>query len=547
MTDSIPKYVHEMLLAEAIKRAQVELEIERREEGMQAVLDANIKRAYPLDKYPDFETSEDAYRATIQRVGNPPDQIANFERYGIALLRWQLEFAKWSREADTPTGPNEIGCGGARGPGKSFLIFCITALDDCQRMPGITVLYLRKAQKSGKQQVQKLITAVLGQVEKVNSKNKLDPTLDRLQYNYVESPTPTITFNNGSKIIVGHFQTEAEALNYQGIEYDIVVIEETTHLSKTAYDKIGLTNRTDNPRWRPRMYNSTNPLGKGHGWYKKYFVDPERYDHIEKQGQTKFIPATVDDNHFVDEDYADKLDNLRGAEKKAWRHGDWDVSAGAYFETFRHDAHVIDKLNDVLFNDLTDIPADWELWMSLDIGFRHWNVFHVHVKDTQGNTYTIKEFAHRMMQPEQIAPDVISYLKSIDVYEKRDIICYAGGDAFRMLPGQPNTVAQKYFSLGIPLVPAWTQPGSRVEGARFISQLLGDPEAKPENNPTLLPSWYIGDNCTRLIDCLATLEPDPHNAEDVLKTDCEADGEGGDDAYDAARYGLYVPHGTQIA
>ena len=103
-------------------------------------------------------------------MGNPPDQIDNFERYGVILLEWQLKLAFWAREADKPTGPNEIGSGGARGPGKSFANSAIMMLDDCVRYPGLTFLYLRQSLKAGKQQLGKLISAVLGQVEKVSTR-----------------------------------------------------------------------------------------------------------------------------------------------------------------------------------------------------------------------------------------------------------------------------------------------------------------------------------------------------------------------------------------
>ena len=406
--DALPKTLQDALMAEALKEAQAELALEAQQDGRDSLLYKRIARAYPQEQYPQFESSVAAYRHYIQQYGNPPDQIDTFERYGVVLLQWQLELAKAARDADDPGSPNEIGCGGARGPGKSFGIFTVVALDDCVRMPGINVLYLRKAQKAGKEQLTKLLKASLGQVETVTNKRTLDPDAGHLQYNYVESPTPTMTFNNGSRIVVGHYQTETEALNYQGVEYDIIIIEETTHLSKAAYNTLGLSNRTDNPDWRPRRYNSTNPLGKGHGWYKKLFVDPERYDHMEKEGQTKFIPATVDDNFFVDPDYKLNLERLSGAQKRAWRYGDWDVSAGAFFEGFRHDVHVIEELNGQRIDEWTRIPDEWELWLSADMGFRHWNMFYVHVKDTDGNRYTIKEFAHRGMQPEQIAPDILT-------------------------------------------------------------------------------------------------------------------------------------------
>jgi len=63
---------------------------------------------------------------------------------------------------------------------------------------------------------------------------------------------------------------------------------------------------------------------------------------------------------------------------------------------------------------------------------------------------------------------------------------------------------------------------------------LGDVEAGIE------PTWYIFENCHYLIETIPILEHDPHRPEDVLKFDVDEDGNGGDDPYDAARYGLMV-------
>jgi hypothetical protein len=57
--------------------------------------------------------------------------------------------------------------------------------------------------------------------------------------------------------------------------------------------------------------------------------------------------------------------------------------------------------------------------------------------------------------------------------------------------------------------------------------------------PNGIPArWKIFDTCHRLIECLPALQHDPHRPEDVLKWDIDENGNGGDDAYDAARYGL---------
>jgi len=65
-----------------------------------------------------------------------------------------------------------------------------------------------------------------------------------------------------------------------------------------------------------------------------------------------------------------------------------------------------------------------------------------------------------------------------------------------------------------------------------VLRRLGDPEAG------ISPTLHICRDCVRVIECLPSLEHDPHRPEDVRKVDVDDDGQGGDDAYDALRYGL---------
>lgn len=58
-----------------------------------AELDALVAKAYPDGGWA-------AYRECIARFGNPPDQIANFERARVILQPKQLEFAAWARRMD---------------------------------------------------------------------------------------------------------------------------------------------------------------------------------------------------------------------------------------------------------------------------------------------------------------------------------------------------------------------------------------------------------------------------------------------------------------
>ena len=111
-----------------------------------------------------------------------------------------------------------------------------------------------------------------------------------------------------SRIYLGHFHSESEIENYLGLEYDAVAIEEATTLTLSKRRAVRDSMRTSKV-WRPREYNSTNPGGVGHAWYKTLFVAPFR-DHCEVG--TRFIPATVDDNPLVDGDYRKRLGRTRG-------------------------------------------------------------------------------------------------------------------------------------------------------------------------------------------------------------------------------------------
>ena len=102
----------------------------------------------------------------------------------------------------------------------------------------------------------------------------------------------------------------------------------------------------------------------------------------------------------------------------------------------------------------------------------------------------------------------------------------AGTDVFsRQSDG--FTIAQQYARLGITLRPANTD---RINGWGELLHYLGDPAA---GIPAKL---FIHQRCARLIECLPSLQHDPNRPEDVLKTDPDDDGLGGDDSADALRY-----------
>lgn len=453
------------------------------------------------------QTSERERRTAAWRLlaraalaaGMTADQIARFWRARYLPQPRQMDFHAACRLADYGYGPTHIGFGGARGPGKSHAMVAQIALDDCQRQPGLKCLLLRRVGKSVREGLEDLRTRVLRHTPHDWRRGE-----------------GMLVFPNGSRVVLGHFQDESDVDAYLGLEYDVIGVEEATTLTWSKYRAILTCNRTSKRDWRPRVYSTTNPGGVGHAWYKKLMVS------AEPGGSTCFIPATVDDNHFINAEYRAVLDSLTGWQKRAWRYGDWDIAAGQFFSTWRADMHVIEA---------RPIPRNWRVWLAMDYGFTHHNVILLLAQDGDGNVYVVDELAEQRWLTPRHARALDAMLARWGMGRERIETFVAGSDCFAARPTVEGTVANQWEAEGYELERA---DDDRISGAAEILRRLGDAEAG------IAPSLYIYERCARLIECLPALQHDPHRPEDVLKVDVDDDGSGGDDAYDALRYGVMV-------
>lgn len=454
--------------------------------------------------------SFERYAQTARAAGVPRKYFELLVDAGIVLQPKQLQFAAACSLCDQEGGPTEVGFGGARGGGKSHAGLAVLAAD-CLRYPGLTCLLLRKVGKSNREGFNELRLKVLRGV--------------KTTWKVAEG---ILLFENGSKIVLGHFQKESDVDVYLGLEYDVILVEEATTLSSAKYRTIGTCNRTSKPGFRPRMYSTTNPGGIGHAWFKAKFIAPFKKG---RETDTRFVPSTVDDNACVNPEYRAKLDGLTGWQKRAWRYGDWDIAAGQYFTTFRHEVHVR-PLNDMP----KPLPGVHSLWGSLDYGFTHYTAYYPFMA-TDGKLYVLGEHCERRWLPPRHVDGIRSLLGRHDLYIENLSKTVAGLDVFSQKgDASARTIADQYADEGLHLTPAKVD---RVTGASEILRRLGDVDAEKPVEPTL----FIADTCVRLIECLPYLEHDPHRPEDVLKVDADDDGIGGDDPYDGLRYGVMEAQG----
>lgn len=438
-----------------------------------------------------------------KEAGLPRDTVERFLMAGYVPQPKQLLFHSACRAADSKAQPSEIGFGGARGPGKTTASFAQVAIDDCQRVESLKWLFLRKVAKSAKESFTDLRTKLLRYVP--HKYNGTSGTIEVLK--------------TGSRIIVGHFNHEKDIDAYLGLEYDGIAIEEDTQLSAKKKREIATCLRTSKENWRPRRYRTTNPGGVDHAGFKREFIVPFR-EH--KETMTRFIPATVYDNVFVNAEYKGTLEKLIGWQRAAWLEGDWDIAAGQFFTNWRHEAHVIEPF---------EIPKHWTVWGSLDYGFTHPTACYL-LAENDGMIYVVAEYFAAKRLPSQNAPAIIAKFKQHGVEVSRLSRFPAGEDVFANKgDSQGKTIARQYKEQGITLTHANVD---RVNGAARLLKLLGD----PANG--VAPRLKIFSTCARLIECLPTMQHDPNRPEDVLKVDVDDDGQGGDDPYDALRYGVYT-------
>ena len=447
-------------------------------------------------------TNLERYLAMGQRAGCPRGQMRNFAQVDVVLQERQLVASAAARLCDRAGGPTAIGYGGARGGGKSHWLLAQMGADDCQRVPGLKCLLLRKVGKANMEHFEDLRRRLF-----VGLRH------DFSAYRGI------LTFANGSRIIAGHFQSEKDIDAYLGLEYDVVGIEEATTLSSRKHQDISTCCRTSKPNWRPRIYSTSNPGGIGHAWYRARFIVPFQES---RETETRFIPARVDDNRFNNPEYRKVLEGLSGWQKRAWLDGNWDIAAGQFFTTFRREVHVVGDF---------DETRGREWFAALDYGFTHYTVVLLGCADGDGNVFVLDEHAERLWLPQRHAAAIRAMVgrhrtgdRALELGDLRRVV--AGTDVFsRQSDG--TTIAGQYAREGITLKPANMD---RVNGWAEVLQRLGDPDAG------LRGSLFIHRRCGRLAETLPSLQHDPNRPEDVLKVDADEDGVGGDDAADALRY-----------
>ena len=363
--------------------------------------------------------------------------------------------------------------GGARGGGKSWALRRkLVAM--CLRYTGLRCLLVRRS---------------LGELRA----NHVIPFLKEygtfLSYSASDS---ALSFPNGSRIELGYCASDGDVLRYQGQEYDVIAIDEATHLSEYRFSifKACLRGANDLPK---RMYLTCNPGGIGHSWVKRLFVD-RIYRPCERAEDYKFIPARVYDNKALtehDPEYVHSLESLPERLRDAWLYGRWDVFEGQFLPEFDTAVHVCSP---------SVIPRDLRYFASMDYGFDMLAALLLGI-DSDGRIYVISEYCMSGLTLSEAADRVASLChgypiefiaSSPDLWNRRQD---SGRSGFEIMQAHEDMP---------PMLPA---DNRRIPGWRVLREYLSVSGGSPR--------LKISSRCRELIRSLPALLYDTDRPEDA--------------------------------
>lgn len=331
-------------------------------------------------------------------------------------------------------------------------------------------------------------------------------------------------FPSGATLKMRYLEHERDADGYQGHQYTWIGFDElTNHATSKGYDKLKACLR--NPHGiQGRIRASGNPGGKGHIWVKARFIDvaPPYTPYIDLvTGLTRmYIPSKLSDNNYLrsNKQYIGAIKASGSAELvRAWLDGDWDIVAGAYFDCWSKDKHVIKPFK---------IPKEWTKFRSFDWGSaKPFSVGWWAISD--GTLYLPKNAIIRYREwygAQDGEPNVGLKLtaeavgKGIADREKGEVISYGVADpSCWKVDGGPS-IASRMMKAGALFRQA---DNSRVNGWDQMRQRMEGEDGEP--------MIYTFDTCLDSIRTIPSLQHDPNKAED-LDSDME------DHAADEWRY-----------
>lgn len=351
-------------------------------------------------------------------------------------------------------------------------------------------------------------------------------------------------FPAGGWLRYGYCDRYADIEKYMGTQYTYIGWDEVGQVPEERWiTKLMHRLRSPDPEGKLHCYfrGSANPGGVGHAWLKGRYVTPTKHgarritvrdvNPLSNEIITStraFIPGLIQDNpiYASDAQYIGRLMGLPEREREALLFGNWDAAGGLAFPELTARTHLIPAIG--------VIPKHWKLWGGYDWGFAHWGVLVVLAQDEKARILVLDAIWHRRALPDTIANLVAEQWDPASL----DII-YAGSDVKNEGGGRSDdtpSVRDKLVKHDWPLGDAST---ARVAGYQHLLDLISYRGRGPGGADTV-PTLYFCNTpgVRRGLEQMKAMVTDPDRPNDVLKVDTDEEGKGGDDFYDALRYGI---------
>lgn len=288
----------------------------------------------------------------------------------------------------------------------------------------------------------------------------------------------------GAMIFLGHCEHEKDVHMYDSMEISLFTPDELTLYTEWIYLYITFErNRAPKGSGLPSITRAAGmPGGIGHKFVNTRFVKPYKPGGVilEGKGGNKriFIRATLEDNKdHIDPTYAQSLEGLPEAEKRAKKYGDFDAYIGQVFDELRKKRYPDEPDNALHSCQPFDIPSWWPKLLIGDWGYTAMCYWGFYAISPQKRVYLYRELCWYKTKISEWGAVLKTFCEKEDY--KIIKVCQSAGQE----RGQENTIQQQISdALEREVELTQNSQGSRVAGKMLVHEYL---RWKPMPQPPL--------------------------------------------------------------